>query len=1315
MRWRAIRLGAAGLCFAAGAVWAGTSAPPPLDPGNSRVYVVGTAHLDTQWRWTIRETIDDYLAATLHDNFALFDKYPDYVFSFEGAFRYMLMKEYYPKEYERLRREIASGRWRVAGSWVDAVDTNMPSPESLFRHALYGNGYFRHEFGVTSRDVFLPDCFGFGYALPSIAAHSGIVGFSSQKLTWGSAFGVPFDIGMWTGVDGSQVVAALNPGDYGGEIKSDLTADSSLAGTIARQGRKSGLYAAFKYFGTGDVGGAPTDSSVWWLEKSMHGGGPVHVRSVGSDQLARDVMTGLTPEQRQRLPQYRGELLMTRHGAGCYTSQAAMKRFNRKNERLADAAERAAVTAAWLGGAPYPRATLTRAWTRFLWHQFHDDLTGTSIPQAYLYSWNDENISENEFAAVLSEGVGAVARGLDTRTEGTPVVVYNPLAVLRTDPVEAEVHFDSLPRAVRVFGPGGEEVPAQLQLPAAGNGGSAPGTAHVVFLATVPPVGFAVYDVRPASQAGPASSDIVVSDASLENSRYRVRIDADGDIASIADKTAGRELLAAPLHLQLLEDSPRRWAAWEIDYDDLKAAPRGVLCAPAQITVLESGPARGALEIVRRSGASTFRQVVRLSSGSDRLEVETDIDWVSAATLAKAAFPLAVAADSATYDLGLGTIRRGTDTEKLYEVPAQQWADLTARDGSYGVAILNDCKYGWDKPDDHTLRLTLVRTPEVNEAWKWIADQRSMDFGHHRMTYALCAHAGSWQQGGVPSQADRLNQPLLAFRSIPHPGVLGRTFTLLRTNDPAVAVRAVKWAEDSDEIVVRLQETSGVAVPDVRVEFAQPLTSARELNAAEEAMGPATLASGALRTTLRPYQPRTFAVRLGSPPVRLQPPASKPVPLPYNLPVTARAGVATAARFDATGSIPEAIFPAQIDCQGIPFRLGPKEAGSANAVACEGQMIRLPGGRFDRLYLVAAAVDGDRSATLTVDGVAHELWIQDALEPIGQWDNRLTAAGLAEDRSGITPGYVKLDPVAWVSTHRIAPDGRRLAYSFAHFFCYRLDIPAGARQLVLPTERRIRILALTAAQNDNAATAAAQDLYDRPRTAAVQIRTAGTDFLDSARVTLASPNRGAVIRYTLDGTDPTAVSAVYAGPVAVRRSSTLKARAFAPGLDDTHVAALGLRKLALEDASPAPGVRPGLACAYYEGSWRKVPDFASLVPVKHEIVTEVAAPPFARAENYGLALQGYLQIPRDGVYTLRLRADDGCVLWMGGLLRIDNDGSHEAQDVEARLALAAGLHPLRLAYVQGRGDRALGLWIEGPGMPLQQVPAEMLWHGTAGD
>lgn len=141
---------------------------------DSHVFVVGTAHLDTQWGWTIQATINAMITKTLRQNFALIEEYPNYVFSFEGAIRYQLAKEYWPEEWEQLKKYVAAGRWAPAGSAIDAGDVNIPSTESLIRQFLYGNGFFRKEFGKTSCDIFLPDCFGFGHALPTVAAHCGL-------------------------------------------------------------------------------------------------------------------------------------------------------------------------------------------------------------------------------------------------------------------------------------------------------------------------------------------------------------------------------------------------------------------------------------------------------------------------------------------------------------------------------------------------------------------------------------------------------------------------------------------------------------------------------------------------------------------------------------------------------------------------------------------------------------------------------------------------------------------------------------------------------------------------------------------------------------------------------------------------------------------------------------------------------------------------------------------------------------------------------------------------------------------------------------
>ncbi len=1096
------RAGLAALAAAAAFLGAGPAASQEAPAAPARtVDVVATAHLDTQWRWTVRETIDKHLPATLHDNFALFEKYPGYEFSFEGAFRYMLMREYYPADYERVRGYVRDGKWHVCGSWVDAVDVNIPAPESLIRHALYGNGFFQRELGVTSRDVFLPDCFGFGFALPSIAAHCGLLGFSSQKLTWGSAYGVPFDIGLWEGVDGSTLVAALQPGDYVSRIEGDLSADSTLVARIDRQGGASGLFRAVQYFGTGDTGGAPAESSVIWLQRSLDAEGPVTVRSSAADRFAREI-ADLPDAARERLPRYRGELLMTDHGAGCYTSQAEMKRLNRANERLADAAERAAVAAAHLKGAPYPRELLRENWIRFLWHQFHDDLTGTSIPEAYAFSWNDEAIAANIFAQVLTESVGALARGLlDTRADGVPLIVYNPLSTVRADVVEAEVPFPAgPPSAVRVYAQyTGLEVPAQVVA-------TTDSSATVVFLAVAPAVGLAVFDVRPAETPGPRGGELRVcagaQGATLENARYRVAVDAAGDIASIVDKRAGRELLGAPLRLQLLDDEPQEWPAWEIDYADIMAAPRDVVGGPARLRVVEDGPARVAVEVAREASGSAFVQRIALAAhagGGDWVEVRTDIDWRSPGTLLKAAFPLAAADTAATYDLGVGTIRRGVNRPKLYEVPAQRWADLTGVDGAYGVAILSDSRYGWDRPDSATLRLSLLHTPRVNPGWNWVADQGSQDLGRHRTSWAIAGHDGDWRQGGVPWLAERFDQPLRAFVAPPGRGAGKRWHSLLCVAagspcaskagaPPPVAVRALKLAEESEEIVVRLQELAGEPARHVSVRFASRVKGAREVNGAEEPLpGAVRIRDGALVCDLKPYQTRAFAVRLGSSAARPDPTRARPLDLPWNLDGISDDAARTDGDFDGRGgTIAGELLPRELCLRGARFRTGPRGPGQANVVACRGQQLRLPRGQWQRLDLLVTAVGGDRDATFRIGERAFTVRVPDHAEPIAQWDSRLVAGGIETSPARLTPAYLKEAEVAWIGTHRHDAQGRNEAYAFTHVFRVSLALPKGARTLTLPEDDGVRLLGASLLRQDNGGVRPVTPLIERPVAALVR-------------------------------------------------------------------------------------------------------------------------------------------------------------------------------------------------------------------------------------
>lgn len=1082
------------------------------------LYVIPYAHLDTEWLWDYPTSINEYLPATMRENFALFEKYPHYVFNFSGANRYRMMKEYYPADYARVKQYVAAGRWFPAGSAMEESDVNSPNAESVIRQILYGTEYFRHEFGKTSAEYMLPDCFGFPASLPSVLAHMGIKGFSTQKLTWHSASrsggpgsvqdtpeGIPFNVGFWRGPDGRGVIAALNGTSYSGDVTEDLTTSPTWNKRVQTNGKSMGLFTDFRYYGTGDRGGGPREPSVALMEGILTrgaaaipnnngtlspsapilavGNGPLHVLQTTAEQMFLDIPA----DKIANMPKYQGDLELIEHSAGSLTSQAYMKKWNRANEVLADAAERASVAATWLGARPYPQERLNNAWTLVMGGQFHDIIPGTSIPKAYEYSWNDEVLASNQFAGVLTSATQGVASGLDTQVKGTAVVVYNALNIRREDVVEATIAFaNGKPKAVRVTGPDGKEVPAQLD-----------GNNKVVFLATVPSVGYAVYDVQAAD--APAASTLKVTESSLENGRYRVTLNKDGDVYSMFDKKLKKELLSAPLRLAFKKDAPQDWPAWNMDWADQQKAPRAYVGGPATVRVVENGPARVALQVSRETEGSKFVQVVRLAAGDagNRLEFTNTIDWKTAESNVKAMFPLAASNSMATYSLDIGTIQRGNDDDKKFEVPSHQWFDLTDKSGRFGVTVLSGAKNGSDKPSDNTLALTLLRTPGLSNATRYrYPIQASQDWGHHEFVYGLAAHAGDWRHDQTDWQGLRLDSPLLAFESTKHAGPLGKSFSLLNVSSSRVRVMALKKAEDGDEVIVRLVEADGRQQPNVHVAFSAAIAAAREVSGQELPLGEARVEKGELVTAFGPYQPRTFAIKLAPSVAKLESPKSVPVQLAYARSVATPDGRPGLGAFDSVGrALPAEMLPSKLTFGGISFDLAPANTGTPNAVTANGQTIKLPEGSFNRVYVLAASAEGDQKAVFNTTTGSVELAIPSWTGYIGQWDNRRLklieppmppepaaddhsrAAQRARDKraatkehgaiyefAGLTPGFVKTTPVAWFASHRHASDGANEAYNYSYLYGCSFAVPAHSKSITLPINHNIRILAITVAE-----------------------------------------------------------------------------------------------------------------------------------------------------------------------------------------------------------------------------------------------------------
>src|SRR6266542_1246167 len=746
-----------------------------------RISAIGHAHIDTAWLWPLREA-KRKSARSFSTALALMDEYPDYKFACSQAAQYAWMKESYPSVFEGIKQKAAGGQWEPVGSmWVEA-DCNLPSGEALVRQFLHGKRFWMKELGYETKELWLPDVFGYPASLPQLIAEAGCQYFLTQKLSWNDTNKPTHHTFMWEGIDGTRIFTHFPPADtYNGDFSATEIVRS--AADFKDHDRSShSLYL----FGWGDGGGGPEPDMIESAHRlrSIEGAPRVELGRA-ADFFAR------AREEAHDLTTWVGELYFELH-RGTYTSQARTKRLNRLAEQALREAECWSVAA----GGDYPRELFDSTWKRLLLNQFHDILPGSSIDWVY-------EDAERELEAVLE-----IAGGLTTRAQaalagdGDTPTVFNVNSHARREVVEIDG------RAV---------------------------------LVAAPSCGWAPIDDR-----GATAGDVVrVEDRVMENGLLRVTWDAQGLLTSIWDKEADREVLTRGAFgnlLQLHDDSPKNWDAWDV--------VAGYRSRPADITSLErasvemDGPLRAAVRFARVFGGSRLEQRMVLDAGSRMLRFETEVDWQEQNKFLKVAFPVAVRSARATYEIQFGHVERSTHAntswdQARFEVCAHRWADLG--EAGYGVALLNDCKYGYDILGS-VMRLSLLRAPTHPDP--------NADRGRHRFTYALMPHPGTFQQAGVIGAAEDLNAPLRAVGGGPAPATRR---SLIELDTPQVVVEAVKRAEDSDAVIVRLYE-AWVGRCQARVRTSLPVSRAHLCDLLEREREEIQVRDGQVELSVEPFK-----------------------------------------------------------------------------------------------------------------------------------------------------------------------------------------------------------------------------------------------------------------------------------------------------------------------------------------------------------------------------------------------------------------------------------------------------------------------------
>ena len=725
---------------------------------------VGHAHIDTGWLWPMRETIRK-CARTFSTQLKLMEKYPDYVFGASQAQHYAFTKEHYPELYQRIKQAVENGRWEVQGAmWVEA-DNNVPSGESLVRQVLYGKRFFRQEFGVDVKNLWLPDVFGYSAALPQILRKAGVESFVTQKISWSQINKFPHHTFRWKGIDGTPVTVHFPPEDnYNAQLFPDRLRYA------ARNFEERGQLPEFlTLFGIGDGGGGPTETHIELGQRQRDLAGVPRVES-GPAQPMLDRLR----EKSDELAEWSGELYLELH-RGTLTTQAKTKRSNRKLELYLRRLEMLWSTCP---AASYPDEELLECWKTLLTDQFHDILPGSSIGWVYEDTARDYAEIRSTLEALEKRFIAAAGETSDD----TAMTLVNVLSHDCNQLIRLPDHAEG---ALRLTDD--TECPIQSHP----NGG---GWARVKMagLSTVHA------KVAPEPRETEIEETVCAGEWTLENGIMRYEFNENGELVSAVNKTSGREVLRngeSGNVLSLYQDWPAAWDAWDVD-----RPYRDQILETAELNeaeVLESGPLAASLRFRYTVGESEITQVVRLAAGARRLDFETEVEWRETRKMLRVAFPVDVQTDHSTSEIQFGTFERpthdNTSWERAqFEVCAHRFADLS--ESTHGVAMLNDCKYGHFLKGN-VLDLNLLRSP--------CHPDPEADRGHHSFTYALFPHEGDFNESDVVTEAHALNQPPVVL-----PGRVACDMPV-QLNAEGVVLDTLKKAEDSSALVLRLYETRG--------------------------------------------------------------------------------------------------------------------------------------------------------------------------------------------------------------------------------------------------------------------------------------------------------------------------------------------------------------------------------------------------------------------------------------------------------------------------------------------------------------------------
>lgn len=801
------------------------------------VTCIGHTHIDVAWLWRLKHTREK-CARSFSTVLRLMERYPEYIFLQTQPQLYEYVKNDYPELYEAIKQKVKDGNWEVdGGMWLEA-DCNIPSGESLVRQILVGSRFIKEEFNKDVEYLWLPDVFGYSWALPQILKKSGIDMFMTTKISWNQYNRMPHDTFKWRGIDGSEILTHFittpepwsQPGSWFYTYNGRLT-PKTVKGVWDAYTDKGITNDLLVSYGFGDGGGGVNREMLEYRKRLDKMPGLPNVKTGKASEYFRCLKEKVEKTE-EYVHTWDGELYLEYH-RGTYTSQAYTKMMNRKLELLYRETEWLSTVACLTNNdwSLYSNNEITKGWKTILRNQFHDIIPGSSITEVYEDAKQEYKEAE-DMALDIQNKLEEIYINKDEHTW----TIVNNSNWDRTESINIKCDEDG-----SFYDEDGNKLKYQRNK-----------DEYTVEIKDIPALGYKRIILKVDDVQDYNNSVFEYCDGKIATPKYDIEWNEYGQLTSIYDKENKREVLAKGERgnvLQMFEDKPMAHEAWDIDifYQEKMREVKDL----QSVELIEIGNIKAVIRFKYKYMNTTISQDMIVYANSNRIDFKTNVDWREKKQLLKVAFVVDIRSTMATYDVQFGNVKRPTHwntswDRARFESVAQQWVDLSER--NYGVSLLNNCKYGHDIKDN-VMRLTLLKSATHPDP---VQDQ-----GEQNFTYSLLPHSGDFIDGNTVKHAYELNQPLKSIKGMLKSEVKKQLF---KFNDANILVDAIKKAEDEDMIIIRFHDYSG-SRQNVSIDSDYEITGWMETNLMEKPIEDLRN-ENSINVVVNPYEIKTLMIKM---------------------------------------------------------------------------------------------------------------------------------------------------------------------------------------------------------------------------------------------------------------------------------------------------------------------------------------------------------------------------------------------------------------------------------------------------------------------